>query len=58
HLDRVARIREHVAGLPGLRVCGAAYDGVGIPACVAGGHRAAEEVLRTLAAGAEGRRGE
>ncbi|MET9644606.1 protoporphyrinogen oxidase [Streptomyces syringium] len=58
HLDRVARIREHVAGLPGLRVCGAAYDGVGIPACVAGGHRAADEVLRTLAAGAEGRRGE
>ncbi|MFD7238920.1 protoporphyrinogen oxidase [Streptomyces syringium] len=58
HLDRVARIREHVAGLPGLRVCGAAYDGVGIPACVSSGHRAADEVLRTLAAGAEGRRGE
>ncbi|MBP2405722.1 protoporphyrinogen oxidase [Streptomyces syringium] len=58
HLDRVARIREHVAGLPGLRVCGAAYDGVGIPACVSSGHRAADEVLRTLAAGAEGRGGE
>ncbi|MFI1257577.1 protoporphyrinogen oxidase [Streptomyces netropsis] len=58
HLDRVARIREHVASLPGLRVCGAAYDGVGIPACVASGHRAADEVLGTLAAGAEGRGGE
>lgn len=34
HLTRVARIREEVAKLPGLRVCGAAYDGVGIPACI------------------------
>jgi oxygen-dependent protoporphyrinogen oxidase len=33
HLDRVARIR---AALPtGLAVAGAAYDGVGIPACIA-----------------------
>ena len=32
HLDRVARIRADVAGCPGLAVCGAAYDGVGIPA--------------------------
>ena len=33
HLDRVARVR---AGLPeGLAVAGAAYDGVGIPACIA-----------------------
>ncbi|MFF7334875.1 protoporphyrinogen oxidase [Streptomyces sp. NPDC090306] len=35
HHARVARVREHVAALPGLAVCGAAYDGVGIPACVA-----------------------
>ena len=34
HLDRVQRIRDSVAGLPGLAVCGAAYDGVGIPACI------------------------
>ena len=37
HLDRVARIRRAVAELPGLAVCGAAYDGVGIPACIASG---------------------
>lgn len=35
HLDRVARIRTAVAGVPGLVVCGAAYDGVGIPAVIA-----------------------
>ena len=44
HLDRVARIREEVARLPGLAVCGAAYDGVGIPAVIASARRAADEV--------------
>ncbi|MBV9023572.1 MAG: protoporphyrinogen oxidase [Streptomycetaceae bacterium] len=48
HLQRVARIREHVAKLPGLAVCGAAYDGVGIPACIAGAHEAAQRVLNSL----------
>lgn len=47
HLDRVARVREAVAALPGLRVAGAAYDGVGIPACVASAHRAADEIIAT-----------
>ncbi|CAM5617839.1 protoporphyrinogen oxidase [Streptomyces narbonensis] len=44
HLARVARLREAVAELPGLRVAGAAYDGVGIPACIASAHRAADEI--------------
>ncbi|WP_329620672.1 protoporphyrinogen oxidase [Streptomyces sp. NBC_01255] len=47
HLARVARVREAVAALPGLRVAGAAYDGVGIPACVASAHRAADEIIAT-----------
>ncbi|MEV8322876.1 protoporphyrinogen oxidase [Kitasatospora sp. NPDC056731] len=34
HLDRVARIRAAAAGVGGLALCGAAYDGVGIPACI------------------------
>ena len=38
HVDRVARIRAAVAAVPGLAVCGAAYDGVGIPACIASAH--------------------
>jgi oxygen-dependent protoporphyrinogen oxidase len=45
HLDRVARIRADVAQVPGLAVCGAAYDGVGIAAVIASAHRAAEAVL-------------
>lgn len=45
HLDRVARIRAAVAEVPGLAVCGAAYDGVGIPAVIASAHRAAAEVV-------------
>ncbi|MEU3691786.1 protoporphyrinogen oxidase [Streptomyces narbonensis] len=44
HLARVARLREAVAALPGLRVAGAAYDGVGVPACIASAHRAADEI--------------
>ncbi|MFD3696455.1 protoporphyrinogen oxidase [Streptomyces sp. NPDC058646] len=44
HLDRVARIRAAVAALPGLAVCGALYDGVGIPACIASAGKAAEAV--------------
>jgi oxygen-dependent protoporphyrinogen oxidase len=48
HLDRVARLRAAVAAVPGLAVCGAAYDGVGVPACIASGQRAAAEVLARL----------
>jgi oxygen-dependent protoporphyrinogen oxidase len=44
HLARVARIRAAVAALPGLAVCGAAYDGVGIPACVATARAAADQI--------------
>jgi len=50
HLGRVARIRAGVAGLPGLAVCGAAYDGIGIPACIASARLAADRVLEFLAA--------
>ncbi len=48
HLDRVARIRADVARVPGLAVCGAAYDGVGIPAVIASAHRAARELLEGI----------
>jgi len=49
HLDRVAAIRAAVAGRPGLAVAGAAYDGVGIPACVSTAKSAADQVLAYLA---------
>lgn len=51
HAARVERIRRYLSALPGLRLAGAAYDGVGIPACVASGRRAARELLMTLPPG-------
>jgi oxygen-dependent protoporphyrinogen oxidase len=42
HAARVDRIREHIAAVPGLAVCGAAYDGVGIPACIASAYAAVD----------------
>jgi oxygen-dependent protoporphyrinogen oxidase len=51
HLGRVARIRAAVAKHPAIAVCGAAYDGIGIPACIASAHTAVRDVMRTLTAG-------
>ena len=48
HLGRVERIRAAVSREPGLAVCGAAYDGIGIPACIATARSAATQVLRYL----------
>ncbi|WP_407654782.1 protoporphyrinogen oxidase [Actinomadura luzonensis] len=48
HLDRVARVRAAVAVEPGLAVCGAAYDGIGIPACVGAARTAAGRILDHL----------
>ncbi|MEU0583315.1 protoporphyrinogen oxidase [Streptomyces sp. NPDC006132] len=48
HHTRVARVREHVARLPGLAVCGAPYDGVGIPACIASAYAAVEQIQGDL----------
>ncbi|GLY94844.1 protoporphyrinogen oxidase [Actinoplanes sp. NBRC 103695] len=48
HLDRVGAVRAALAGRPGLALAGAAYDGVGIPACVASGETAAETVCKIL----------
>ncbi|MFD8259282.1 protoporphyrinogen/coproporphyrinogen oxidase, partial [Streptomyces griseoluteus] len=49
HHARVARVREHIAKLPGLVVCGAQYDGVGIPACVASAYAAVDQLGGDLA---------
>jgi protoporphyrinogen/coproporphyrinogen III oxidase len=48
HLDRVAAIRAAVARQPGLAVAGAAYDGVGIPACIATAKSAVAQVTAYL----------
>lgn len=44
-----AGVAAATAALPALAVAGAAYDGVGVPACVATGRRAAGQVLAQLA---------
>ncbi|WP_063765621.1 protoporphyrinogen oxidase [Herbidospora cretacea] len=55
HNDRVARVRAAVAAVPGLAVCGAAYDGVGIPATAATARAAAARILDHLDPRAEWR---
>jgi oxygen-dependent protoporphyrinogen oxidase len=50
HVDRVRNIRTSVGAVAGLAVCGAAYDGLGIPACIASARAAATQVLAGLPA--------
>ncbi|MDQ1396996.1 MAG: protoporphyrinogen/coproporphyrinogen oxidase [Acidimicrobiaceae bacterium] len=46
HLERVARIEKALAGdMPGVVVAGAAYRGVGIPACIASARQAADAAM-------------
>jgi len=48
HVERVERIRAAVAELPGLAVCGAFYDGLGIAACVGAASVAASDIRAAL----------
>jgi oxygen-dependent protoporphyrinogen oxidase len=45
HQDRIKRVKERVAALPGLRLAGNAYDGIGIPDCIRTGRNAAQELV-------------
>ncbi|MET1132115.1 MAG: FAD-dependent oxidoreductase [Aeromicrobium sp.] len=45
HRDLVRTVLDDVAAVPGLEVCGAAYEGVGIAAVVATGRAAAERTV-------------
>jgi oxygen-dependent protoporphyrinogen oxidase len=45
HQVRAKRVAEHVAALPGLKLAGNAYDGIGIPDCIRLGRLAAKELL-------------
>jgi oxygen-dependent protoporphyrinogen oxidase len=47
HQDRIARVTSHAAALPGLRLVGNAYDGIGIPDCIRLGRKAAKELVAT-----------
>jgi oxygen-dependent protoporphyrinogen oxidase len=54
HLDRIRRARAALP--PGIALCGAAYDGVGVPACVRSGQQAASMLREWL--GEQGNRGD
>jgi oxygen-dependent protoporphyrinogen oxidase len=45
HQERLKRIAAQVAELPGLRLAGNAYDGIGIPDCIRTGRKAARELM-------------
>jgi oxygen-dependent protoporphyrinogen oxidase len=47
HQKRAKRVAEHVAALPGLKLAGNAYDGIGIPDCIRLGRLAAKELMAT-----------
>ncbi|MGH9079299.1 MAG: protoporphyrinogen oxidase, partial [Acidimicrobiales bacterium] len=49
HLIKVARIEQEVSALGGMEIAGAAYRGVGIPACIGSGRDAARRVLAFVA---------
>lgn len=48
HRQRVENIAAHMKDLPAACLAGAAYDGVGIPACIGSARQAAETILREL----------
>lgn len=53
HVRRVDRIRTALAGVPGLEVCGAAFDGVGVAAVIGSSRFAARMVSDRLTATAK-----
>ncbi|HET7901187.1 MAG TPA: protoporphyrinogen oxidase [Candidatus Nanopelagicales bacterium] len=57
HVDRMERITEALHQLPGVAACGAAFDGVGIAACISRAGRAADWISQRLASDGQWRHG-
>lgn len=49
HVERMRELEQALAPFPTLKLCGAGYAGVGIPQCVRGGKKVAQEVLAQFA---------
>lgn len=49
HQDRMKLVHARVATLPGLRLAGNAYDGIGIPDCIRLGRQSARELVAAAA---------
>lgn len=47
HVAKIQRLRQQLDGLPSLQLCGAAYEGVGIPQCVRGAKQAVERLCHS-----------
>jgi oxygen-dependent protoporphyrinogen oxidase len=45
HIERVKRIEQRLASLPGLVLAGNAFKGIGIPDCIKSGEAAAYKIL-------------
>jgi len=45
HLERISRIEARLAFLPGLKMAGSAFRGVGLPDCIHSGERAVEQIM-------------
>jgi oxygen-dependent protoporphyrinogen oxidase len=45
HKERMQRVNARVAALPGLRLAGNAYDGIGVPDCIRLGRKAARDLV-------------
>jgi len=54
HRDLVASLRAELGRLRGLAVCGAAYDGVGIAACLGSADGAVTKITGDLGVGMRG----
>ncbi len=50
HQERMERINERVAALPGLRLAGNAYEGIGVPDCIRMGRKAAADLIEAVTA--------
>jgi oxygen-dependent protoporphyrinogen oxidase len=50
HAERVATVRERLAGFAPLAIAGAGFDGAGVSACVKSGREAARTILARLGA--------
>ncbi len=57
HPDLVRRLRSSIDAVPGLAVAGAAYDGVGVAACLGSATAAADKITADLGTGSRGRIG-
>ena len=53
HMEMVRKVRDGARRWPGLYICGASYEGIGIPDCIKQGEQAALEAQAYLSALAE-----